>query len=100
MPNSLIRSKLKNASYLAAFIQKVKDIYSRGKKNVFNVETIEGQRLFGIDMTALDLDGDPSKITFTHNAVDYEFLLSDIQAIFKMRSRKWLFKVKVLTVIP
>lgn len=94
-PHGFIRSHLGHK--LAALLVKLSALYPV-KKNCFNVD-FKGAKFEGKLMTALDLTTDPTKVTFTYNAVNYEFLLSDIQIVKRVRSRKYLFEVKVLTVV-
>ena len=48
-------------------------------------------------MTNVDLDGDPTKITFTFDGADYELALSDIKIVKRLRTKKYMFKTNVLT---
>lgn len=94
-PHGFVRSQLSHK--LPDLLVKIEDLKVK-KPNAFNVE-FGSLRFPGLKMTAFDLTTDPTKVTFTFNAVNYEFLLTDIQIIQRMRSRKYLFKVKVLTTV-
>ena len=95
-PNAFIRSKLSTPK-LADYLKKVEDLKAK-KPNAFNVQSAT-LRIAGNKITAFDLTTDPTKVTFTADAVNYEFLLTDIQIVQRLRSRKYLFVVKVLTVV-
>ena len=95
-PHAFVRTQLKTPK-LVNYLEKIQALQEK-KPNAFNVQ-YDGQRFEGVKMTAFDLTTDPTKVTFTHNAVDYEFLLADIQILKRIRSRKYLFEVKVLTVV-
>lgn len=95
--NGFIRSKLKSTAHFAALLLKIEGIVA-DKPNAFNVD-YAGQKFKGEDLTALDLTTDPTKITFTHDAVDYELLLADVKIVKRLRSRKYMFKTNVLTVV-
>lgn len=92
-----LRSKLKQPAKLSALLNKVEAILA-GKPNAFNVESPEG-RFAGEKMSNVDLTTDPTKVTFTYDAIDYEFLLSDISIVDRIRSRKYKFKVKAVSVV-
>ena len=94
--HGFVRSKLKDAPKLAELVDKVEAIYAK-KSNAFNVH-YQAQKLSGESMTSLDFS-DPTKISFTSGGVDYEFLLADIAIVKRVRSRKYVFKVNVLTVV-
>jgi hypothetical protein len=93
--NDFVRSKLKETAKVAALLAKISALQA-GKPNAFNVD-FNGKRFFGEKMSNLDLTTDPTKITFTYEAVNYELLLSDIKIIKRIRCRKYMFKTKVLT---
>lgn len=97
MSNGFIRSKIKDTVKFAELLAKIEDLKTK-KPNAFNVEAASN-RFKGEDMTAFDLTTDPTKVTFSHGGTDYEFLLADIQIVQRLRSRKYLFKVKVLTIV-
>lgn len=93
---SFLRSKLKQSEKVAALLLKIEGIVATGKTNAFNVD-FAGQKLNGVDMSNLDLTTDPTKITFTHNSLDYELALSDLKIVKRVRSRKYVFHTNVLT---
>lgn len=95
--NGFIRSKIKDAPHFAKFLLKLKDIKTK-KPNAFNVD-YGSTRFSGEKMTAFDLTTDPTKVTFSSDGVDYSFLLTDIQIVKRLRSRKYTFKVNVLTIV-
>lgn len=97
LPNSFVRSKIKNTAHFAALLAKIEALQAK-KQNAFNVY-YGSDRLMGVDMTALDLTTDPTKVTFTHGGVDYEFLLTDIKIVKRIRTRKYVFVVNVLTIV-
>ena len=94
--HAFVRSKLKEAAEVTKLVDKVEGIYAV-KSNAFNVY-FKSQRFFGETMTSVDFS-DPTKISFTSGGVDYEFLLADIQIVQRVRSRKYVFKVNVLTTV-
>jgi hypothetical protein len=95
--NDFMRSKLKDAPKFAAVLQKISALYVK-KNNCFNVD-FKGTVFFGEKMTNLDLTTDPTKITFTYGATNYELLLSNVKLAKRLRCRKYMFKTNVLTVV-
>jgi hypothetical protein len=95
--NGFIRSKIKDTVHFAKFLAKL-SLMTAGKPNAFNVD-FQGNRFHGEFMTAYDLTTDPTKVTFSHGGFNYEFLLADIQLVRRLRSRKYTFKVNVLTIV-
>ena len=95
--HGFLRSKLKEPAKVTALLLKIEAIAAK-KPNVFNVD-FAGQLFFGEKMSSLDLTTDPTKITFTYDAVNYELLLADIKIVQRIRSRKYKFKTNVLTVV-
>lgn len=96
-PNNFIRSKIKNTTHFAKFLAKL-SVMKAKKHNAFNVE-YHGTVFHGEAMTAFDLTTDPTKVSFSHGGLNYEFLLADIKIVIRLRSRKYKFKVNVLTIV-
>jgi hypothetical protein len=92
-----MRSKLKSLELLLKQLTKIEGL-SELKANALNFES-NGVRYLGSDITAFDLTSDEDKITFTHNAINYEILKSDLTIIKRIRSRKYLIEAKVITVV-
>jgi hypothetical protein len=95
--HGFLRSKLKEPAKVTALLLKIAAIAAK-KPNAFNVD-FKGELFFGEKMSSLDLTTDPTKITFTYDAVNYELLLADIKIVQRIRSRKYKFKTNVLTVV-
>ena len=96
-PNGFVRSKIKNETSFAQLLAKIEALKEK-KPNAFNVD-FGSDRFKGEDMTAFDLSTDPTKASFSHGGQDYEFLLTDIKIVKRIRSRKYLFVVKDLTIV-
>jgi hypothetical protein len=96
-PNAFIRSKLQDPAYLAKILTKIEGLYA-SKSNSFNVY-YGFQKFHGEHMTLVDFSV-PGQISFTYDAVAYTFLVTDIKIVKKIRARKYVFKVNVLTVTP
>lgn len=94
MTNGFIRSKLKNPSKVDNLITKISALVEK-KPNAFNVD-FKGQKFEGILMSDLDFS-DPTKITFTYGAADYELLIADIKIVKRIRTKKYVFKTNILT---
>jgi hypothetical protein len=95
--HGFLRSKLKEPAKVTTLLLKIEAIVAK-KPNAFNVD-FKGLPFYGEKMSNLDLTTDPTKITFTYDAVDYELLLADIKIVQRIRSRKYKFKTNVLTVV-
>lgn len=97
MSNGLIRSKIKNTQQFAALLLKISGIKA-SKPNAFNVE-YQGNKFAGELMTAYDLTTNPLAITFSHGGFNYSFLIADLQLVKRIRCRKYVFKVNVLSIV-
>ena len=95
LSQGFFRSRLKDDDEVAKLIAKVAFLQAK-KPNAFNVD-FKGQKMTGDKMTNVDLDGDPTKITFTFDGADYELALSDIKIVKRLRTKKYMFKTNVLT---
>lgn len=93
-PNAFIRSKLQDPTYLAKILAKIEGLYAI-KSNAFNVY-YGFQKFHGEHMTLVDFSV-PGQISFTYDAVPHTFLIADIRIVKKIRARKYVFKVNVLS---
>lgn len=98
LPNGFLRTKLKSSSEMTKLLTKLNGILAK-KKNAFNLE-FRGLKMEGVDMTNVDLLTSPTAITFTHGGVDYSLEKANIVYFKRLRTRKYMFKTNVLTVIP
>lgn len=97
MSNAFIRSKIKNTEQFAKLLAKISGIKSQ-KPNAFNVD-YQGNRFVGESMTVFDLTTSPTAITFTSGGLNYSFLIADLQLVKRIRYRKYVFKVNVLSIV-
>ena len=98
MPNNFVRSQIKDTAHFKKLLVKIAGIKGV-KKNAFNVD-FGSTRFHGEDMTAFNLTSDPTMITFSAGGLNYSFLLTDIKIVKRIRTRKYLFVVNVLTIVP
>lgn len=95
--NGFVRSKIKDTAHFAKLLAKIAGIKAK-KPNAFNVD-YQGTKFSGELMTAYDLTTDPTAITFSYDGVDYSFLIADLQLVKRIRCRKYVFKVNVLSIV-
>lgn len=75
-------------------VEKVHSLYPR-KMNSFIIEH-DKKRMFSEKMENVSFS-DPTKITFTYESIDYSILVADIVFIKRVRTKKYLLRVKTLT---
>lgn len=88
------RSKAKEKA--PKVVEKIHSLYPR-KMNSFIVEH-DKKRMVSEKMTGVDFS-DPTKVSFTYDSVNYEFLVADVVFIKRVRTKKYLLRVSVLTIV-